>query len=87
MSNAKVIVYTTAVCGYCRSAKQLLDKKGISYKEIDVSDPNLREKLMKKANGKKTVPQIFIGELHVGGYDELYALSRAGDLEKLTSDE
>jgi glutaredoxin 3 len=80
----KIVVYTTRICPYCMRAKALLKKKGASYEEIDVSDdPALREALIAKAGGKRTVPQIFIGDTHVGGCDELYALDRAGKLDPL----
>ncbi len=67
----------------CVSAKSLLAQKGYAYEEIDVSESTAREALLKKANGRKTVPQIFIGSLHVGGFDDLQTLDRAGELDKL----
>lgn len=82
-SQTKILVYTTSTCPYCVSAKSLLDQKGYTYEEIDVSDSTAREALLKKANGRKTVPQIFIGSLHVGGFDDLQSLDRAGELDKL----
>ena len=63
----KIILYSTRTCGFCRAAKSLLDDKGISYKEIDISsDPELRGQMMTKANGSRTVPQIFINDAHLG---------------------
>ncbi len=81
---ADVTIYTTATCPYCHRAKQLLSRKGVAYREIDVGrDPNLRDEMMERANGGYTVPQIFIGETHVGGCDDLHALDRAGRLDPL----
>lgn len=81
-------IYTTRICPYCRSAKMLLDRKGAAYKEIDVgSDFALREAMIQRANGRTTVPQIFIGKVHVGGSDDLHALERAGKLEALLAGE
>jgi glutaredoxin 3 len=79
-----IIIYSTKICPYCVRAKKLLDAKGQAYEEIDVSDdPALREKMMEKAGGRRTVPQIFIGEQHIGGFDDLNALDRKGELDKL----
>lgn len=81
---AKITIYTTELCPYCHVAKALLKRKGVVYDEIDVSyDPAARQRMMARANGKRTVPQIFIGETHVGGSDELYALDRQGRLDPL----
>lgn len=80
----KVILYTTPICPYCVQAKRLLDRKGVSYEEVDVSrDDDLRQDMTKRAGGRYTVPQIFVGETHVGGCDDLYALDRAGGLDPL----
>lgn len=77
-------VYTTATCPYCIKAKALLDKKGVPYHLIDVSfDDDLRSKMMERANGRRTVPQIFINDVHVGGFDDLSALDRDGKLDAL----
>jgi glutaredoxin 3 len=76
-------IYTTAYCPYCRWAKELLRKKGVEFKETDVSDYKLRAEMTARANGRTTVPQIFIGTLHVGGCDDLYALDDAGKLDPL----
>ena len=79
-----VEIYTTPFCGYCRMAKHLLDQKDIAFTEIDVSrDPALRAAMVERAGGRRTVPQIFVGETHVGGCDDLYALDRAGRLDAL----
>ncbi|MBW6416281.1 glutaredoxin 3 [Celeribacter sp. PS-C1] len=82
-----VTLYTTPICPYCIAAKRLLDSKGITYTDIDVMrDPARRQEMMEKANGRHTVPQIFIGDTHVGGCDELHALERAGKLDPLLVD-
>jgi glutaredoxin 3 len=80
----KVIIYTTRFCPYCSRAKQLLTKKGAAFEEIDVTgDWAARDALVAKAGGRMTVPQIWIGDTHVGGSDELHALDRAGKLDAL----
>ena len=80
----QVVMYTTPICGYCAAAKRMLQSKGASYQEIDVMrDPSKRNEMMQKANGRRTVPQIFIGETHVGGYDDMAALERDGKLDTL----
>ena len=77
-------IYTSPFCGYCHAAKRLLDQKGASYSEIDVrSEPDRRSEMIQRAKGRRTVPQIFVGETHVGGCDELYGLERAGKLDDL----
>ena len=79
---SRIHLYTTPYCGYCRAAKRLLDQKGHGFIEFDVSeDPSLREEMIARAFGGLTVPQIFIDGTHVGGYDELAALNRAGKLD------
>ncbi|MCC7346192.1 MAG: glutaredoxin 3, partial [Variibacter sp.] len=79
-----VEIYTTPWCGYCRAAKALLQRKGVAFHEIDVSaNPDRRQEMLQRASGKWTVPQIFIGETHVGGSDDLHALERAGKLDQL----
>ena len=79
-----VEIYTTPICPYCAMAKRLLDRKGVSYTEIDVSrDPDLRQVMIQRANGRRTVPQIFVGTVHVGGSDDLHALDDAGKLDPL----
>lgn len=79
----EVIIYTTPFCGYCSAAKRLLDDKGVSYREIDVlRDPERRSEMLARAR-RRTVPQIFIGERHVGGYHELSSLEGRGELDAL----
>lgn len=79
-----VEIYTTPYCPYCAWAKELLVKKSVQFKEIDVSGkPDLRAQMTQRANGRTTVPQIFIGATHVGGCDDLYALDDAGKLDSL----
>ncbi|CAN1485342.1 GrxC Glutaredoxin and related proteins [Paracoccaceae bacterium] len=79
-----VEIYTTPSCPYCHAAKRLLDRKGVAYAEIDVSrDPALRQAMTVRANGRRTVPQIFIGARHVGGSDDIHALDHAGKLDPL----
>jgi len=82
-----VTMYTTAVCPYCQMAKQLLAKKGVAgINEVRVDlDPDQRMKMM-EITGRRTVPQIFIGETHVGGFDDMAALDRAGKLDPLLAD-
>ncbi len=80
----KVTMYTTPICPYCVRAKALLKKKGVDVDEIDVMmDADAREQMEAKSGGARTVPQIFVGDRHVGGCDDLYALERAGDLDPL----
>ena len=72
-----VEIYTSPLCGFCHAAKRLLNSKGVSFSEIDVlSDPARKPEMIKRANGGRTVPQIFIGDIHVGGSDDLHALER-----------
>ena len=80
---AKIKIYTTPTCPYCHAAKSLLTDKGADYTEITVLDPDLRAAMTERAHGRRTVPQIFIGETHVGGYDDMAALERAGGLDEL----
>lgn len=81
---AKVTIYTTMLCPYCHMAKDLLRQKGVAFEEIDVnSQSGLRAQMREKAGGRNSVPQIWIGDRHVGGCDDLYALDRAGGLDPL----
>ena len=83
---SKVTIYTTPICPYCVRAKALLRKKGAAFDEIDVfMDSAARDEMEARAKGRRTVPQIFIGDHHVGGYDELYSLESAGGLDPLLS--
>ena len=80
----KVLIYTGPMCNFCSAAKHLLNKKKISYEEIDIGyDEKKREEMLKKSNGAKTIPQIFIEEKHIGGYVELKALENKGELDSL----
>ena len=79
----RVVVYATSWCPYCARARELLARKGVDFEEIDVeSGPGLREQMTARS-GRRTVPQIFIGETHVGGCDDLHALDAAGGLDPL----
>ena len=79
-----VEIYTTPICGFCHRAKMLLKSKGVEFTEIDLFDePERREEMIQRANGGRTVPQIWIGEDHVGGCDDLYALEHAGKLDAM----
>lgn len=79
-----VEIYTSPFCGYCHAAKRLLTIKGVEFTEIDVMmQPEKRAEMVQRANGGRTVPQIFIGGEHVGGSDELHALERAGKLDPM----
>lgn len=79
-----VTIYTRMMCGYCAAAKRLLDSKGVAYTEHDASfSPELRQEMISRANGRYTFPQIFIGDVHVGGSDDLHALEAAGKLDGL----
>ena len=81
---ADVTIYTRMGCGYCMAAKRLLDKKGVPYIEHDASfSQELRREMIQRANGSSTFPQIFIGDVHVGGSDELHALEGTGRLDVL----
>ena len=83
----QIEIYTTPFCGYCAAAKRLLTVKGASYAEIDVmADPSRRAEMVQRAMGGRTVPQIFIGGQHVGGFDDINALDRAGKLDPLLAD-
>ncbi len=80
----KITIYTTPLCPYCHAAKALLKRKRAVFEEIDVSrDSSLRAAMRERANGRQTVPQIFIGDRHVGGCDDLHALDRQGGLDPL----
>ncbi len=79
-----VTIYTRMMCGYCAAAKRLLDRKGVAYTEHDASfSPDLRQEMMARANGRYTFPQIFVGDVHVGGSDDLHALEAQGRLDAL----
>ena len=79
-----VEIYTTPLCGYCHAAKRLLAQKGVAFTEIDlVREPARRAEMLSRAAGRRTVPQIFVGDTHVGGCDDLHALEHAGKLDAL----
>jgi glutaredoxin 3 len=79
-----VEIYTSPLCGYCHAAKRLLTQKGVEFSEIDVlANPDRKPEMIQRANGGRTVPQIFVGDVHVGGCDDLFALERAGKLDPL----
>ncbi|MBX9726716.1 MAG: glutaredoxin 3 [Rickettsiales bacterium] len=78
-----ITIYTTSYCPYCVRAKDLLKRKGAAYTEVNAEDDAVREAMMAKAGGRRSVPQIFIGETHVGGCDDLYALDKAGKLDAM----
>ncbi len=80
----RVEIYTTPWCPFCIAAKRLLSGKGVAFEETDVSgNPDLRQTMMQRANGRYTVPQIFIDDRHIGGSDDLHALDRAGKLDPI----
>lgn len=79
-----VEIYTSPLCGFCHAAKRLLNEKGVSFSEVDVlREPGRKAEMITRANGGRTVPQIFVGETHLGGCDDLFALERAGKLDSL----
>ncbi len=81
---ASVEIYTSPMCGFCHAAKRLLTQKGVAFEEIDVwSEPSKKAEMIQRAHGGRTVPQIFVNNVHVGGCDDLYALERAGKLDAL----
>ena len=81
---AQVEIYTSPLCGFCHAAKRLLTNKGVSFSEVDVwSEPDRKPEMIQRANGRRTVPQIFINGEHIGGCDDLHDLDRAGKLDPL----
>lgn len=79
----KITIYTTSVCPYCIRAKALLNRKELQYEEINAEDEKNRDEMIKKAGGMRTVPQIFIGDKHIGGSDDLYTLDKEGKLDEM----
>jgi glutaredoxin 3 len=79
----KIIIYSKEVCPYCVRAKSLLQRKGVTFEEIKISDDKTREEMIQKSGGRMTVPQIFIDDLHIGGCDDLYELESQGKLNEL----
>jgi glutaredoxin 3 len=85
---ANIIIYSTVVCPYCIKAKQLLESKGVQYKEILIDkEANKRDEMLSLSNGRRTVPQIFINGQHIGGFDDLKALNDRGGLDPLLASE
>ena len=83
-ANPDIVMYSTGWCPYCDRARGLLQRKGVAVREVKVDeDADERAAMLKRSGGRRTVPQIFIGDRHVGGYDELYALDKTGELDKL----
>jgi len=81
-----IIIYTISSCPYCVKAKQLLDKKSFKYTEINIeNNPSLKEEMIQKTNGRRTVPQIFINGIHIGGCDDLHLLEKQGKLDDITA--
>lgn len=79
-----VEIYTSPLCGFCHAAKRLLMQKGVDFSEVDIlADPDRKPEMIERANGSRTVPQIFVGDMHLGGCDDLYDLERAGKLDQL----
>jgi glutaredoxin 3 len=84
VADERVIVYSQPFCGYCVAAKRLLTEKGAAFTEVDVMfDAERRSEMLERSGGRRTVPQIFIDGRHVGGYDDLSALDKAGELDRL----
>lgn len=83
-ASPEIVLYSTGWCGYCERARALLERKGVDFREIKVDeDMAERQAMLARSGGRRTVPQIFIGDRHVGGFDELYSLEKAGELDKL----
>jgi glutaredoxin 3 len=81
---SEVTMYSTGWCPYCDRARALLERKGVAFREVKVDeDDKARATMLEKSGGRRSVPQIFVGDRHVGGYDDLYALDKAGELDKL----
>ncbi|MCE3255087.1 MAG: grxC [Rickettsiaceae bacterium] len=80
---SKIIIYTTDYCPYCVRAKSLLQRKNAAFEEIKIIDDQMREEMIKKSGGRRTVPQIFINNIHIGGCDDLHNLDREGKLDDL----
>lgn len=85
-SSTKVEMYTTAICPYCVAAKNLLRSKGLDYSELRVdSDPLLRDAMLERSGGRRSVPQIFVNNVHIGGFDDLVAADRSGKLAEIVA--
>jgi glutaredoxin 3 len=84
VADGRILVYSSPFCGYCSAAKRLLTAKGVEFTEIDVMfDPERKLEMIQRSGGRRTVPQIFIDDRHIGGFDDLSALDRAGELDPL----
>jgi glutaredoxin 3 len=84
VSEPRIVIYSTPFCGFCAAAKRLLTAKGAEYTEVDVMmDAERRQEMLVKSGGRRTVPQIFIAGRHIGGFDDLSALDKAGELDPL----
>ena len=83
MANKHVVIYESGLCGFCHAAKRLLDGKGVEYETIRVDKDAAQKQIMMERSGRRTVPQIFLGDHHVGGFDDLYALESDGELDAL----
>ena len=80
----RIEIYTSPLCGFCHACKRLLSKKGAAYEEIDIwAAPDRKPEMIQRAGGRRTVPQVFIDDRHIGGCDDLHALDRSGDLAPL----
>ena len=87
VARPKIVMYATGWCPYCARARRLLGSKGVAFEEIDVeARPDAREEMVRRSGGRRTVPQIFIGDTHVGGSDDLHALDASGGLDRLLAD-
>jgi len=82
-NSRKVTVYGNTTCGYCGAARMLLTKKAVDFEDIVITDDPLKQKEMQERSGARSVPQIFVGDTHVGGFDELFALDKSGELDEL----
>jgi glutaredoxin 3 len=88
MPGPRVVMYATSWCPYCARARRLLASKGVQFEEIDVeAQPEARAEMVRRSGGRRTVPQIFIGESHVGGSDDLHELDASGGLDRLLAGE
>ena len=84
----KVLVYSGHLCGYCTLAKKLLEKKKVDFEEINIHDnPNKIEEMMRFSQGKRTVPQILVGDIYIGGFEDLYSMDNQGLLDKILKEE
>jgi len=81
---ADITIYTSPICGYCHAAKDLLRRRALAFTEVNVmADPERRREMIQRSGGGRTVPQIFVGERPIGGFNELHALERSGGLDRL----